>query len=259
MLANLIRTLFSWFRRKSVAQGFTGVPHTKLWPGIDLKLQNAAEALTKMRNVLRPSSSAMHAVLESTGARVGGPDWQNNFWPLVPLFLVEVRSIPWNIEACFGHDRSPRVKAWWDSLSPGEQQRRKAFSKQFRRHRKAIDRHDLTTQRDVVYHRVGIATTEARVIGPFGGVFIATPLKRIPDVESRPPDTNIANDDGAKWAATLSPEPIWPKPDQFTITKNKKPLFAECERYLALAEQAVSAARQISQNVHGSDSLIPPD
>jgi hypothetical protein len=96
------------------------------------------------------------------------------------------------------------------------------------------------------------------VVGPFGKVHIATPTKRIPDAESRPPDPNIATDPGAQWAAALPPEPIVPKPEQFTITKAKRPLFAECEAYLALAEQVAAAARAISQAEHGSNSLTDP-
>jgi hypothetical protein len=100
---------------------------------------------------------------------------------------------------------------------------------------------------------------EARVVGPFGTVHIATPNHRIPDAESPPPsNTNIANDPGALFAATLSPQPIWPKPDQFTITSVKKPLFSECEAYLALARQAIAEARIIAASVHSANTLTPP-
>jgi len=49
-----------------------------------------------------------------------------------------------------------------------------------------------------------------------------------------------------------------PKPEQFTITRAKKPLFPECEAYLALAEQAVATARAISASVHGAKSVTEP-
>jgi hypothetical protein len=99
---------------------------------------------------------------------------------------------------------------------------------------------------------------EAEVTGPFGTVHTATPANRIPDAESRPLEPNIANNSGAPWAATQSPLPIRPKPEQFTITRAKKPLFAECERYLALAEQVAASGRSIAANVHGAKPLTEP-
>jgi len=233
--------------------------HDDLWTGVDLKIQAARDSLEEMRKVFRPPMpTAWSVVQESTGTIVGGPDWQKIFYPLVARFLSEVRSVPWIIEASFGEDRSPKMHAWWSSLPPGEQTRRKAFSAQFRPHRAAIDIHDLTTERDVAEHRLGIPQIEGKVIGPFGQVHTATPSQRILDAESRPLDPNIANDPGAQWAATLPSQPIRPKPEQFTITRAKKPLFPECEAYLALAEQAAATARTISQSVHGSNYLTSP-
>jgi hypothetical protein len=213
-----------------------------------------------MRKALRPPPPTKESIiLESTGAIVGGPDWQTKFYPLVARFLAEVRTVPWVIEASFGEDCGNSVmKAWWATLPPDEQQRRSTFSAQFKTHRAAIDTHPLTTERNIAEHRLGIPESEGKVVGPFGQIHTATPTKRIPDAECRPLDPNIANDPGAQWAATLPSQPIRPKPEQFTITSAKRPLFPECEAYIALVEQAVGQARVISQSVHGANNLTTP-
>jgi hypothetical protein len=236
--------------------------HDELWAGIDLRLRNARKTLDDMRKVFQPAQPThWRVVQESAGAIVGGPDWQQSFYQIVARLLAEVRAVPWIIEASFGEDRKSAVmSAWWaDDLLPDEQQRRKAFSAQFKTHRAAIDTHPMTSEaRDVAEHRRGFPEIEGRVIGPFGNVHIATPTERILDAESRTFEPNIANDPGAQWAATLPAQPIRPKPEQFTITRAKKPLFPECEAYLALAEQVATAARAISRSVHGANNLTPP-
>jgi hypothetical protein len=233
--------------------------HDDLWAGVDLRLRDARNTLDDMRKALRPPPPTKESIiLESTGAIVGGPDWQTKFYPLVARFLAEARSIPSIIEASFGYDRSQQMKSWWNSLPPDEQQRRSAFSAQFRTHRSAIDAHPLTTERNIAEHRLGIPEIEGQVVGPFGQIHTATPTSRIMIAEPRPLDPNIANNPGAHWAATLTSQPILPRPEQFTITKAKKPLFPECGAYLVLAEQAVGQARVISQSVHGASNLNTP-
>jgi hypothetical protein len=161
------------------------------------------------------------------------------------------------IETSFGYDRSLQMKSWWESLPPGEQRRRTDISTKFQTHRAAIDHHPLTTERNIAEHR-GIPEIEGKVVGPFGNIHTATPTNRIPIAEPRPLDPNIANDPGAQWAATLPSQPIRPRPEQFTITRDKKPLFPECEAYLALAEKSAMQARAISQSVHGANNLTSP-
>jgi hypothetical protein len=231
-----------------------------LWLGIDLKLQAAQGTLADMRKALRLAPpTALTVAQESGGAISGGPDWQSNFWPLVNRFLAEVRSVPAIIEACFGKDLGSReMRIWWAGLDPGEQKRREAFSNMFRAERAAIDSHSLTPQRNVSEHRRGIVEMEAKVIGPFGNVHTATPTQRIMDAECRPLEPDIANNPGALWAATQPSPPIRPKPEQFTITNAKKPLFQECEAYLALAENVVRKARTIASSEHGGNPLTEP-
>jgi hypothetical protein len=240
--------------------GVIRMTHQHLWEGVDLKLQAARTTVEEMRKVLQPApKTAWTIVQESTGAIVGGPDWQSKFWPLVNRFLAEVRSVPAIIEACFGKDDGSReMKSWWKGLAPDEQQRRQAFSALFQPERKTIDLHALTPQRNISEHRRGIVEMEANVVGPFGAVHRATPTNRILDAECRPLDPNINNDQGAQWAATQPSQPIRPTPEQFTITSAKKPLFPECEAYLALAEQVVAKARAISASEHGTKSLTMP-
>lgn len=253
---------YSLYTRRRKRGRDRGVPvtHDDLWKGIDLKIKAAQTTLEQMRKVLRPPAPTSASVVqESAGTIVGGPDWQSTFWPLVNRFLAEVRSVPSIIEACFGKDLGSReMKVWWNWRDPDEQRRREAFSAKFKHERKKIDRHALTPQRNVSEHRLGIVEMEANVVGPFGAIHTATPTKRILDAECRPLEPNVANNPGAQWAATQPSQPIRPKPEQFTITRAKKPLFPECEAYLALAEQLVARARALSGSVHGADHLTSP-
>jgi hypothetical protein len=98
--------------------------HDHLWSGADLKLRDARNTLDEMREVLRPSNSGRNAALESTGMVASGPVWQTKFFQLVGRFVAEVRAVTSIIEASFGEDRGhPDMKAWWPTLSIGEQPR----------------------------------------------------------------------------------------------------------------------------------------
>jgi hypothetical protein len=122
---------------------------------VEGKFHDAQTKLEEMRKVLRPpaQTGATAAALTSTGM-VGGHDWQSKFWPLVGDFLVDARSVPWIIEACFGHD--PKLNRWWSTLPPTERKRRTTFSTQFEKWRLPIDNHPLTTARGASVHRLGV-------------------------------------------------------------------------------------------------------
>jgi hypothetical protein len=229
--------------------------HDDLWAGAHRKLEDALLYLDEMAKSLQPPDrTPMNVVLQSAGAIIGNR-WQNSFYAHVDTFLAKVRSVPEVIECCFGADRGSRpMRDWFDRLPPAEQTRRQTFSDQFRTDREAFRRHYLTNERNISEHRLGFSNVEGKVIGPFGEVHTASPAKRIPDAESR--RFGPGDDPALPWAATQSPQPVQPKWDQFTI--DGKPLFAECQAYLALAQQLVHQARVISERVHGTDSLTTP-
>jgi hypothetical protein len=228
-----------------------------LWIGVDQKLRDAQLSFEEMgRSIQPPERTAINVVLESAGAIVD-TRWQDKFYGRVATFLVKARSVPEVIESCFGADcGSSAMKNWFNGLLPAEQTRRRAFSDQFRADREGFHRHNLTTERNVSEHRLGFASIEGKVIGPFGKVHTATPFQQIPTAESRPLEADIGNDPALQWAATLPPRPVQPRWDQFTI--GGKPLFSECRDYLTLCQQLVEKARGISQRVHGAESLTSP-
>jgi hypothetical protein len=49
----------------------------------------------------------------------------------------------------------------------------------------AFRKHYLTNERNMSEHRLGFPNVEGEVIGPFGEVHTASPVKRIPTAESR--------------------------------------------------------------------------
>jgi hypothetical protein len=182
------------------------------------------------------------------------------FYSGVSTFLEKVRSVSSIIEACFGKDLGhPRMKTWFNALSEDEQRRRKEFSNQFKEEekKKSFDEHYLTNERNVSKHRLGFADIKAEVVGPSGTKYTATPDTRIPSAEMRPLEPNINEDPALQWAATQPPRPIPPPQwDQWKI--GEKPLFSECQNYLALAQEVAQKARVISDRVHETNTLETP-
>jgi hypothetical protein len=233
--------------------------HDHLWAGVDRRLADALSSFDAMARSLQPPARTQRAVaLESAGASIAHP-WQDTFWAHIDTFLTKVRSVPDVIECCFGADRSPPMRDWFDGRPPIEQVRRKTFSYTFRSDRDAFRQHPLTTVRNSSEHRRGFPDVEGKIIGPFGTVHIATPTQRVPDAESRPLEAGNINSNAAlQWAAALPPRPIEPKRDQFTIAG--KPLFPECHAYLTLARDLRAKAQSICDEVHGNRPLsTPPD
>ena len=181
--------------------------------------------------------------------------WQRSFYPNFDVFLAMVRSIPEIIQCCFGEDRSPPMKSWFDGLLAAERARRKAFSSQFRADHVAFSRHPLSTARNISLHRIGYPSVEVAITGRFGVVHIGSPVKSVPIAESRNLG-DLGNDPALLLAATQPALPVQPMWSDFAI--DGRPLFAECRAYLALAQELVAQARAISQRVHGTSNLTTP-
>jgi hypothetical protein len=240
---------------KRVADPATYTAHDPLWAGIDRKLEDAQFYLDEMaRSLQPPERTPMTVVQQSTGAIIG-TRWQESFYAHVDTFLAKARSIPEIIESCFGADRVLKQTGWFGRLTVDEQTRRKKFSKRFCKARGKFSKHHLTNERNTSEHRLGYSGVEGKVIGPFGEVHAASPVKRVPTAESRRFD-NPADEPDLPLGWLHTPQPVQPRWDQFTI--NGKPLFSECREYLQLARDLRDQAHTLGQQVHGSDTVTPP-
>jgi hypothetical protein len=222
--------------------------HEHLWAGVDLKVGHAAFFLQEMsRSLQPPEQTATNVALQSSGAIVGNL-WQLSFYPYFDAFLAMTRSIPEIIQCCFGEDRSPAMANWFRALHAAEQTRRQTFSSQFKPDYSQFGQHPLSNTRNISFHRAGYASVEVRITGLFGAEYIGSPVQSVPIAEG--PHNNP---DPPFQRNALPVRPMW---SDFTI--DGKPLFPECQAYLQLAGDLRAKARDICQQVHGSNSLTHP-
>jgi hypothetical protein len=123
--------------------------------------------------------------LQAGGAILGNL-WQRSFYPRLDAFFAVTRSVPEIITCCFGHDRSPVMATWFASLDKTEQARHDKFSKEFDTEYKKFREHSLSTARNMVFHRVGYAPVEVRMMGYYGVEHIGGPVQPIPIAENNP-------------------------------------------------------------------------
>jgi hypothetical protein len=156
--------------------------YDEFWAGVNLKLENATLFLREMGDDLHPprTDSPAYAVLESTGATLGEPWNQNQFWAHLDAFLAMARSVDYVIHCCFGADRGSKTMAhWFDALPKEEQDRRREFTKQYTIFRDSFAKVPLSTARNVTLHRSGLAPVEVRVTGRFGVRYLGNPSFRL--------------------------------------------------------------------------------
>jgi hypothetical protein len=221
-----------------------------LWAGADLKVEYARFFLQEMSRSLQPPERTRSIAAQESSGNL----WQRSFYPNLDAFLAMARSVAEIIQCCFGEDRSLPMKEWFNVLSCSERANRKAFSRQFRADRDEFSRRSLSTARNISFHRTGFPSVEVAITGRFGVVHTGSPVKRVPNAESR--NNTGDHPDALLWAATQAPNAVRPVWSDFTI--DGKPLYDECQDYLALAEQLVVQARAIAQRIHGTDSLTAP-
>jgi hypothetical protein len=227
--------------------------HEDLWAGVDLKAKYAEFFLEEMSRSLQPPKGS--AALESAGVTIETP-WERSFYPRLDAFLAMARSISEIIHSCFGADTGSRpMRIWFYNLPSAEQTRRQSFSDQFEPHYRVFRQHALSNARNISFHRTGYSAVEVSITGRFGVNHIGSPVKQVPAAESRDVG-DPGNDPALLWATTQTPLPVRPMWSDFTI--DGKPLFAECQAYLAQARQLADQARGIAQHVHGTDSLTSP-
>jgi hypothetical protein len=220
-----------------------------LWKGADLKLEYASMHLQQMSQSLQPPQrTAMTTALQSSGAYIEH-DWQRYLYAHFDAFLPCTRSVADIINCCFGHDRNPRMKSWFDGLPVDEQRRRKLFTKQFHVERKSFDDNYLTKARDVSVHRAGYPPLTIAFTGFWGVRHVSNPTIRLSMNEVKPPD-------GSNMGWLNQSMPLRPNWQDFQI--GGRNLFEACQEYVQDATDLVSKARNIANSVHGSSSLADP-
>lgn len=229
--------------------------HEELWAGVELKSNHAEFFLDRMGRALAPPErTQINVALQASGAIIG-TGWQRSFYAYLDAFLAMARSVPEVIHSCFGADRSnPVMRQWFDGLPAAEQTRRTKFTDQFQDAHKTFRELPLSGARNISLHRTGVAPIQVNITGRFGVSHVGTPIRHIPDAESRP--IKAAADPALQWAATLPPEPVEPMWTDFTI--NGKSLFPECRVYLEEVRKLIGDARAIAARVHGGNSLTYP-
>jgi hypothetical protein len=250
--------LAHWFRAEAelrAALAKRAAMHEELWAGVDSKIANAAFFIEETAGLFDWPNGSAAARAIAAGVNVEMPlQCERSFYAHLDAFLVTARSVPEVINCCFGKDTiTSEMRNWFASLSAAEQTRRSEFLRQFQSTYDNFRNLPLSKERNISYHRTGYPAVEGKITGRYG-VYIGSPINRLPTVESEP---LIARDtDALKWAATQPPPPIRATASDFTI--GGASLFPECRSYLEQANCLVSQARAIAQLVHGADVLTPP-
>src|SRR6266853_3659734 len=156
-----------------------------LWAGADLKLQYARFHLRRMERSLEPPErTAINAVLESYGTIID-TGWQRSFYAHFDAFLSATRSVAEIIKCCFGVDDHRAMTTWFDQLPAEEQDRRRAFWKQFQSHYELFCKRPLCAARRVSEHRTGYPPVTVTIEGMFG-TYIGGPATVVPSSEIQP-------------------------------------------------------------------------
>jgi hypothetical protein len=224
--------------------------HDELWAGVQSKVENAAFHWQRMAQSLQPPErTGVNVALQSSGAIID-TGWQRAFYAHLDAFLSAARSVPEIIQCCFGKDLGhPEMKAWFDGLDGGEQDRRQQFTGLFRTAYKKFHALDLGKARHISEHRAGYAPVEVEIRGFFGVIYKGGPIKTMPLSETR-------TIDDLQYAFLAKPVPVQPSWQDFKI--DGKPLFRECEDYLKRAQDIIQEARTICSQVHGEKGLTSP-
>jgi len=233
---------------------------------VDAKREEANQCLAKLGTVyVRPehkgqATSYMIAVMSCPGTIVIH-QWHDEFKRLLHGFLAATRSIPDIIENRFGYDdKAWDRKAWLRTLDPGEQQRRKDFSKTFRPDFDAFKGHALKAQRRKAIHFDGQADWHVVVKGFRGETYFGDNLTPLDQAESLPA---LTGDPALDLPALESPLlPLQPLAKDFWLgakgDPDRTPLFDECRSYLRDADNLIMAARRLFHSIHNGHPFTIP-
>jgi hypothetical protein len=95
----------------------------------------------------------------------------------------------------------------------------------------------------------GYPPVKVAITGMFGVTYIGGPTQPVPMTEAR-------QIDNPELAWLSKPVPLRARWNAFEI--DGQPLFPACEDYLKNTSEVIAKAREISDRVHGSNSLTPP-
>jgi hypothetical protein len=219
----------------------------KLWAGADLKLQYAGFHLQRMGQSLQPPERTHWNVAREASGAIIDTGWQRSFYPHFDAFLSATRSVAEIIKCCFGVDDHRAMTTWFDQLPAEEQDRRRAFWKQFQSHYELFCKRPLCAARRVSEHRTGYPPVTVTISGMFGVTYVGGPTTLVPGSETRPHiDPPLR----------AMPIPIRPHWDNFEI--DGKGLFPACQDHLNSAGALIAEARRIAEQVHGTHSLTHP-
>jgi hypothetical protein len=184
---------------------------------------------------------------------------QNHIYHHFDAFIQAARSIPDIIQWQFGLDRCA-PKAWKDTLSTQELERREKFQKEFEHDFKQFRDLPLSKVRVTTMHRTGIAPVQVALTGSWGVVYRGGPTQSLPLVDQRP--SPIGSTPAEYVPVIQSPTmPLEPKTDDFWVEGlggTRHPLFPECQTYLKAVETLIAKARTLDQRIHDGAPLSEP-
>ena len=221
-----------------------------LWAGPELKREYAHFHLGTMIRVLGPADWTDDQTVQLNSGAIVDRGQQPTLYPHFDAFLGAVHAIPDVIQCCFGRDKFGDLRLWFKALSPGEQARRKEFSRRLKPLLYAFRALPLSGTRNTTVHRLGYPPVASRHTGRFGVVHEGTPTRHIPTAETSPHVPPLP--------MMASATPIELRAEDFTI--DGRPLLTVCTEYLEEAAGLIAAARSIEAAVHGASPLTsPPD
>ena len=226
-----------------------------LWGGPGVKQEHAFYFWRRMQHALEPPPRTQINVAMQSGGTIIGRDWQQSFYANFDAFLAMARSVPEIINVRFGYDdRAPKpIRDWFDALDPGEQQRRKEFTKQFAASYGAFRALPLSNKRNVTFHRTGVSGVKVTIVGRFG-IYTGSATEPVPQAESMPIPSDA--DPNVPWPALIRPTALEPKWSDFQI--DGRPLYEEVTAYFEATGKLVSKAHKVAEGVHGTNTLSEP-
>ena len=233
------------------------------WEGVDFKLSGAAFYLREMHKDLTPASDRpgmqAYAYMTSSPGTIVSSLWQNHFYHHFDAFIQAARSIPDIIQWQFGLDRCA-PKAWKDTLSTQELERREKFQKEFEHDFKQFRDLPLSKVRVMTVHRTGTAPVHVEVTGQWGVIYRGGPTQSLPLVDQRPGPIGSFPEE---YLPIIQSHPMQLEPniDDFWVEGpggSRHPLFHECQTYLKAAESLIAKARTLDQLIHNGAPLTEP-
>jgi hypothetical protein len=182
----------------------------------------------------------------------------DRFYFYLDAFLVATRSVPDILRQCLGKD--PFRKKWFKTLPDEEQKRREKFQSKLDPHYHQFSQLPASKARLVTVHESGTPPVRVKITGLWRE-YEGGPCKSVPTSEFRRP--NPADYPTRQWWAMQSPPvPMDPRAEDFKLEVTQEsgevlhlPLFPECQKYLAVAQDMALKARGFDKEARGAEPL----